>query len=365
MNKSFSSVRRRDFLGILGTGALSAAMFPGLVRQASAAASEIRWLTWENLAYDRYIGEFTESTGIKVSKGFIGSDDEQFAMLRAGGGAEWDLITPGLDKVELYIASGLLQPLDLDRISNSAKLYEPFKQTPLGKADGKMYGIPFYWGINPLVYRSDLVDGEPGWDILFEGEKYKGRLAMRDYALEGLAIAAMYVGIPRENIFKMDEAELAECKKACIAQKKLLRTYWNSIADLTNLFAAGEVVAAFSWVPPYYDLTAKGIAMGLAKPKEGVIGWCDTLAIPKDVDEAHFEAAHAMIDFLLDESYGVKLARGGPYAQSTSSQRDHLTAEERERIFIEDLSAMDSFLWKANPPNYSEWVRIWNEVKAS
>ena len=71
---------------------------------------------------------------------------------------------------------------------------------------------------------------------------------MRDYALEAIAIAAMYVGIPRERIFKMDDKELAECKKACISQKKLLRTYWNSISDLTNLFASGEVVCAFSWV---------------------------------------------------------------------------------------------------------------------
>ena len=76
--------------------------------------------------------------------------------------------------------------------------------------------------------------------------------------------------------------------------------------------------------------------MGLANPKVGVIGWCDTLVVPKDVNEVHNEAAHAMMDFLLDESYGVKLARGGPYAQSTSSQRDHLTTEERERIFIEE-----------------------------
>ena len=98
------------------------------------------------------------------------------------------------------------------------------------------------------------MDSEPDWSTLFEGEKYKGRLAMRDYALEGIVIAAMYVGIPRDQLFKMGDKELAECKKALLAQKKLLRTYWNSIGDLTNLFASGEVVCAFSWVPPYYDL---------------------------------------------------------------------------------------------------------------
>ncbi|MFO1349835.1 MAG: extracellular solute-binding protein [Gammaproteobacteria bacterium] len=353
---------RRAALKLL---ALGAAGLPWLTAPRVQAAGDISWLTWENLAYDKYIGDFSKASGIDIRKGFIGSDDEQFAKLRAGGGSDWDLITPGLDKVELYVASKLLRPLDLAKIPNAAKLYPAFKNTKLGKQDDKVFGIPFYWGINPLVYRADLVEGEPDWKILFEGDKYKGRLAMRDYALEGIAIAAMYLGIPRERIFRMDDKELEECKKACIAQKKLLRTYWNSIADLTNLFAAGEVVAAFSWVPPYYDLTAKGIKMGLAKPKAGVIGWCDTLAIPANVDDERYQRAHQLIDYLLGPDYGVKLARGGPYAQSTDVARGQLSADEQERIFIKDLGVMDSFVWKANPPNYNQWVRIWNEVKAS
>ena len=248
---------------------------------------------------------------------------------------------------------------------NAQKLYPPFKATTLAKTAGQTYGIPFYWGINPIVYRADLMDEEPDWATLFEGTKYKGRLAMRDYALEGIAIAAMYLGIPKDRIFKMDDKELAECKKACIAQKKLLRTYWNSIADLTNLFAAGEVVCAFSWVPPYYDLRAKGIDMGMAKPKEGVIGWCDTCAIPAGTSADSSAAAHELINFLLGPDYGYKLALGGPYAISTSTARDKLSEEEQERIFIKDLNVMDSFVWKENPADYSKWVRIWNEVKAS
>lgn len=354
---------RREFLAL--SGALSLGAATGLrAGPAAAKASDVAWLTWENLAYDKYIGKFIADTGIQIRKGFIGSDDEQFAKIRAGGADSFDLITPGLDKVEIYVASKLLQAIDLAKVPNAAKMYDAFQKTALGKKDGQTYGIPFYWGINPLVYRADLVDGEPDWSILFE-DKYKGRVAMRDYALEGITVAAFYVGIPRDHIFKMDAKELAECKKALLAQKKVVRTYWNSIADLTNLFASGEVVAAFSWVPPYYDLTARGLKMGLAKPKAGVVGWCDTLAIPASVTGERLEAVHTLINYLLGPDYGKLLAVGGPYAQSTSSARADLSAEEQEKIFIKDLSVMDSFVWKANPPNYGDWVRLWNEVKAS
>lgn len=358
-------MERRTFLRMMAAGT-AGAMIGDIPFEALAASGKtVNWLTWENLAFDEYISNFVKQSGIDIQKGFIGSDDEQFAMIRAGGAKDWDLITPGLDKVELYVASGLLEPLDLSKIPNSKMLYPPFQSTSLGKKDGKTYGIPFYWGINPIVYRADLMDEEPDWSTLFEGEKYKGRLAMRDYALEGIAIAAMYLGIERERIFKMDDKELAECKKACIAQKKLLRTYWNSIADLTNLFAAGEVVCAFSWVPPYYDLREKGIEMGMAKPKEGVIGWCDTCAVPAGTSEESAAAAHELINFLLGPEYGKTLALNGPYAISTSTARESLSAEEQERIFIKDMSVMDSFVWKENPADYGTWVRIWNEVKAS
>jgi len=26
---------------------------------------------------------------------------------------------------------------------------------------------------------------------------------------------------------------------------------------------------------------------------------------------------------------------------------------------------MDSFIWPVNPPNYADWLKLWNDVKAS
>ncbi|WP_457935442.1 extracellular solute-binding protein [Mesorhizobium sp. 10J20-29] len=353
---------RRSLLLAAASGAALSTLSP--FRQAFAA-TDLVWMTWENLAKDEYLAAFLEGGDVTLTKNFIGTDDEQFAKLRAGGASSVDLITPGLDKVEFYIESNLLQPIDPAKVPNASLLYDAFKKTGLGKKDGQTYGVPFYWGINPIVYRADLMDAEPDWSVFFEGDKYAGKLAMRDYALEGIMIAAMYLGIPRDKMFHMEDAELAEVKKALIAQKKLLRTYWNSISDLTNLFATGEVVCAFSWVPPYYDLRERGLDMGMAKPKAGVIGWCDTIAIPAGVEGEKLDKVFGLVNYLLGPEYGEKLAFGGPYAQSTSAALDRLPDEQKEKIFVKDLSVMDSFVWKENPPRYNDWVALWNEVKAS
>ena len=350
---------------LLKTAAAAAALGMFGPSTRAFAATNLIWMTWENLAKDEYLAAFLEKGDVSITKNFIGTDDEQFAKLRAGGASSVDLITPGLDKVEFYIASDLLQPIDFAKVPNAALLYDTFKNTNLGKKDGKTYGLPFYWGINPIVYRADLMDAEPDWSVFFEDSKYKGKLAMRDYALEGVMIAALYLGIPRDKMFDLGDAELKEVKKALMAQKKLLRTYWNSIGDLTNLFATGEIVCAFSWVPPYYDLRARGLNMGMAKPKAGVIGWCDTIAVPAGVEGDVRDAVFDFVDYLIGPEYGEKLAFGGPYAQSTSAALDRLPDEQREKIFVKDLSIMDSFVWKQNPPRYNDWVALWNEVKAS
>lgn len=346
-----------------GAAVAGLALPRGLARAASSP--EIVWNTWNNLGLEDYLAPFLSETGIKVSQTYITTDDEQFAKFRAGGAGGVDLFVPGQWEMSRYIASNLVQPLDMAKIPNAKSMYPAFEAIPMYKKDGQRFGLPYYWGINSIVYRKDLMDAEPDWSVFFDGQKYAGKLAMRDYAIEGIIIAALYVGIPKDQIFSMDDKQFAEVKKALIAQKKLLRTYWTSIADLTNLFATGEVVCAFSWLPPYYELTKQGLPMGLALPKNGVLGWCDALAVPNGVEGDKLEAVYKLINYLLGADYGKKLAFGGPYATSTSLCRDQLPPDQQERIFIKDLAVMDSFIWKQIPSNYNDWVTLWNEVKAS
>lgn len=355
-------LRRRDFFAAAGAAAASVAL-PW--SPARAASPTILWSTWNNLGTPEFIDPFTKATGIKVEQTYITTDDEQFARFKAGGGADVDVFVPGQWEMSRYIASNLVQPLDLAKIPNAAHMYPVFRDQELNKKDGKQYALPYYWGINTIVYREDLMGEKPDWSVFFKGDKYKGKLAMRDYAVEGIMIAALYLGIPTKEIFSMDDRQLAEVKKALIAQKAFLRTYWTSIADLTNLFATGEVVCAFSWLPPYYDLTKRGFKMGLSLPKEGVPSWCDVLAVPTGVEGEKLDAVYQFINYLLGAEYGVKLAYGGPYAQSTDLARDKISPEQQERIFIKDLATLETFVWPQIPRRYNEWVTLWNEVKAS
>ena len=77
-------LHRRNFLTLAGAATLGGLGLAGHTNHAKAA-EDLVWLTWENLAKDDYIGPFLSQSGIGLTKNFIGTDDEQFAKLRAGG----------------------------------------------------------------------------------------------------------------------------------------------------------------------------------------------------------------------------------------------------------------------------------------
>ncbi|MDR3496711.1 MAG: extracellular solute-binding protein [Ancalomicrobiaceae bacterium] len=356
-------LNRRQMLGTLAAGA-GLTLLGSPNRPAFAAAKELVWATWDSNGHPEYVSPFEAKTGSKVKLSYLSSEDAQFAALKTGSASDWDIVNPSLNGSWRYIKAGVLKSLDLTKLPGTANMYDVFKTTDKVKDDkGATFAIPYLWGLNPIVYRSDKYDVEPTYSTLFD-PKYKGQLAMRDYALESISLTALHLGIPRDKAFTLSADELAECKKALIAQKPILRTYWQTIGDLTNLFATGEVTCAFSWRVPYDALKDK-MKVAMAKPKAGIMGWCDCFGIPASLADDKLDLAYAFGNYLLGPDYAAAIAEIGNYATSTNVVRDKLTKEKQEAIFIDDLSIMKNFMWPVAPPNYSDWLKVWNEVKAA
>ncbi len=366
MTRKFNGLDRRDFLKRGSAAALAGGAMGGIPTQLLAASSKLNWLTWENYTQGYYMDPFREKTGHDFNFGQISNDDELLAKMMAGGTRDWDIITPGLNTIPIYIENQLLSPLNLDNIPNAARVLEPFKKVGWNKdADGNVYALPMAWGINAVAYRTDKMEHPDSWSAFFD-DRYEGKIALWDYAVESIVVAALHVGISPDRLWVMDDKELAECKKALMAQKKLVRTYWSSLSDVTNLLASGEIWMAYSWVPPVYQLQEQGMPIGLAIPKEGAVGWADNNCVTAGVtDPEKMAACEAFINYILSEDFIETLAVKGPYAGGADTAMDVLTDEQKQRVFLDDLSVMDTFLWRQQPTGYDRWVKIWDEVKAS
>src|SRR5882762_11766181 len=126
-------------------------------------------LVWEGYAYPSFVHGFEISHHCKVVSSYMGSSDELVAKLRGGSAANYDVISPSSDVATSIVRAGLAAPLDVAKIPTYNQLSARLRDSPLVKAAGKTYGVPFVWGPNPILYDTTAFAQPPdSWSIFWD-----------------------------------------------------------------------------------------------------------------------------------------------------------------------------------------------------
>jgi len=150
-------------------------------------------LVWEGYSDDSAVQAFEESHHCKIVASFMGSSDELVAKLRGGSASNYDVISPSSDVAASIARTGLAAPLDLSKLPSYGQLSSRLRDLPLVKSNGQVYGVPFMWGPNPLLYDTTVFAQPPdSWAILWD-PKYKGKISVWD-DLSTVYLAAQILG---------------------------------------------------------------------------------------------------------------------------------------------------------------------------
>src|SRR5579863_4583075 len=134
-------------------------------------------LVWEGYADPSYVHAFEESHHCKVSAAYMGSSDELVAKLRGGSASNYDIISPSSDVATMIATANLAAPLDLSKIPSYGQLLARLTSLPLVKTGGNVYGVPFQWGPNPLLYDTTAFPQPPqSWNALWD-TKLRGKIS--------------------------------------------------------------------------------------------------------------------------------------------------------------------------------------------
>jgi len=137
-------------------------------------------LVWEGYADPSFVHDFEAAHHCKVTASYMGSSDELVAKLRGGSAANYDVISPSSDVATSIVKAGLAAPLDLAKIPAYPELSPKLRESALVKANGQVYGVPFMWGPNPLLYDTTAFAVPPGsWTVLWD-PKYRGKVSLWD-----------------------------------------------------------------------------------------------------------------------------------------------------------------------------------------
>jgi spermidine/putrescine-binding protein len=323
-------------------------------------------LVWEGYADPSYVHAFEESHNCKISASYMGSSDELVAKLRGGSASNYDVISPSSDVASMIAASGLAAPLDLSKLPTYPQLSERLRSMPLVRVNGNVYGVPFTWGPNPLLYDTTyLLKAPDSWSVLWD-PKLKGKISAWD-ELSTIYMAAQVLGYDKpdpNHLYNLTDEELEKVKTKLLELKPNIRKFWSTGGELTNLFENHEVVAAMGWPLMTSQLRKAGFPIAETIPKENTTGWIDHLMITSASD--HKELATEFLEYMIEPKTQNMVTDVTGYDPANPRAADSMTGDQKKSLHLDDVDEYMKriYFWQqvARRDKYNE---IWNEVKAA
>ena len=323
-------------------------------------------LVWEGYADPSFVKAFEEQNHCKVSASYMGSSDELVAKLRGGSAGNYDVISPSSDVATMISQAGLAAPLDLSNLPEYQQLSPKLRSMPLVRVNGNVYGVPFMWGPNPLIYDTKAFSTAPdSWAALWD-PKLRGKISVWD-DLSTVYMAAQVLGYDKpdpSHVYDLSDQELDAVKNKLLALKPNIRKIWSTGGELTNLFENHEIVAAMGWPLMTNQLRQANFPVGETIPKENTTGWIDHLMITAASDNK--DLAYKFLEFMIAAQTQKKVTDVTGYTPANPQAAQLMTPEQQKNLHLDNVDEYQKriYFWQ-NVPRRAKYNEIWNEVKAA
>ena len=323
-------------------------------------------LVWEGYADPSFVQGFEKQCQCKVSASYMGSSDELVAKLRGGSASNYDVISPSSDVATMISSTGLAAPLDLSKVPSYGQLSPKLTSMPLVHVNGQVFGVPFMWGPNPLLYDTSAFAQAPdSWGLLWDA-KYRGKVSVWD-DLSTVYMAAQVLGYDKPDpnqIYNLSDQQLDAVKKKLLELKPNIRKMWANGGELTNLFQNHEITVAMGWPLNTVELKKQHFPIGETIPKENTTGWIDHLMITAASDNK--DLAYQFLEYMVQAKTQKLVSDVTNYVPANPQAAPLMTAEQRQGLHLDDVDNYQKriYFWQ-DVPRRNKYTEIWNEVKAA
>lgn len=358
-----------------GFAGVAAAGFFGRFFSAEAFAAvggDLQVMAWEG--YDMMIqGEaWRAANGVNQTSTSIAVQDDVHTPFIAGNPPPIDLAEYNQAYADLYIKQmQIVTPLDPAKIPNYSadNLFSVFYDKPTWASDGKLWGVPYIWGFNTLLYNTAATEAPKGYKDLLD-PRFKGRIAIMDDSVSTWPVAARVTGFG-EKYPLVTKDELATIFTEFTKYRDQARVIALNQGELANFMASGEIDAVLCADPSILpQVKAQGVDINYAVPEEGVVLWVDAWFIPISSDNV--ETAHAFINQALDPRIQAEVAMAIVQAPCSQKAVEFLDDAAKARIDYSNVDGLFAVGLPGIPPvesdgthaTYTDWVDAWQAFKA-
>ena len=324
----------------------------------------LEWSGYEATENPEFFGPFTEKYANnlteKVDYIFFAEDAEALAKMETDAGA--DLVHPCNSWWKLYVDSGLVQEIDTSKLSNWSKINPAM--AALGNFDGKQYFVPWDWGFESMLVRSDLVKEVPdSWADLWDPQ-YAGHIALWDSGEANFAVTALAFGIDPWNTTPEDDTFI---KEKLLELKPNLLTYWADYTEAYDLPQTGDAwIVVNAWQDAYANALSSDFAVEYVQPKEGRLTWVCGYGL--NAKSGDIDLAYEFLDASIADSSMAALANTywyGPANMTDLTGIDEFVVDFLELSKASTLGERTNFYQPLTNEQRQVRTSVWDEIKAS
>jgi putrescine transport system substrate-binding protein len=334
----------------------------------------VNFYNWSDYVDPSVLDDFSKKTGIAVRYDTFDSSDTLEAKLLAGQSG-YDVVVPTGYFLAREIEAGIFQKLDKVKLPNLANAWPEIAQKLAVYDPGNQFAVNYMWGTTGIGYNVQDVRQILGpdavidsWEDVFNSQKiakFKDcGVHLLDSSDDIMPAGLHYLHLDPNS---SDPADLAKVTDLLMKIRPYVRKFHSS--EYINALATGEICLAVGFSGDVKQAQKRaveaknGIAIGYSIPKEGAQLWFDNLAIPKDAP--HVDAAHELINYLLEPAVAAKNTNYVSYANGDRPSQfiDHAILEDRT-IYPDAATMAKLYTIIAHDQKTQRLInRLWTRIK--
>ena len=251
-----------------------------VLQSVGKGEGQLNLIAWGGYTDPKWVKPFETQTGCTVNAKIANSSDEMVALMKDGGGGQWDLVSSSGDADLRILYAGDARPVNMNLIPATKDFFPAFQAPAFNTINGVHYGVSLQWGPNVLIYNTkDYTTAPTSWSVLYD-PKYKGQITIPDNPIQ-IADAALYLSKTKPSLGITDPYELTQPQfQATIAllaaQKPLVEKYWGTYSQPVFDFKNGNASLAAGWPVQVGLMQGAKVPVDSTVPAEGATGWADS-----------------------------------------------------------------------------------------
>lgn len=343
--------------------------------QENPSGNVVNIYNWGDYIDPALKDQFQKETGITVVYDVFDSNETLEGKLLSGN-TGYDLVVPSIQFLARQVKAGVYRKLDKEKIPNLSNLDPAMLKLIESSDPGNVYGVPYLWASNGIIYnpvkvRETLgIDAIDSWSAVFDVENIeklsKCGVAFLESPDEIFPAVLQYLGKDPNTTDLKDYKEASDL----LEKVKPYVTYFNSSKYVSDLANENICLAiGYSGDPALINLRAdeagNGVHVNFAVPKEGSKLSVDMMAIP--ADSKNPENAEKFINFVLKPKVMAAITNYVHYPNAVPGSKQFTLPDISNDpvIYPSGDVAQRLVVIKSRSPELVRFItRSWNKIKS-